>query len=75
MPEWVKEQCLEVALQHPEPSLRELAWRITDKHRYCVSEASVNRLLKQYDLITSLAYILLAAGDHFHHPTTRVNEL
>ncbi len=75
LPESVKEQCLEVALQHPEKSPRELAWHITDEHRYFISESSVYRLLKRYDLITSPAYILMQAGDTFQHPTKRVNEL
>jgi transposase InsO family protein len=75
LPESVEEQCLEVALEHPELSPRELAWHITDKHEYFISESSVYRLLKQYDLITSPAYILLQAGDKFHTPTKRINEL
>ena len=73
--ESVKEQCLEVALEHPELSPRELAWHITDQHEYFISESSVYRLLKQYDLITSPAYILLQASDKFHTPTKRINEL
>ena len=75
IPETVKEQCLEVALQYPELSPRELAWTVTDKHGYFISESSVYRLLKRYDLITRPAYILLQAGDTFQHPTRRVNEL
>lgn len=75
LPESVKEQCLEAALEHPELSPRELAWHITDQHEYFISESSVYRLLKQYDLITSPAYILLQAGDKFHTPTKRINEL
>ena len=75
LPESVKEQCLEIALQYPEQSPRELAWHITDKHHYFISESSVYRLLKQYELITSPAYILMQAGDHFQNPTKRVNEL
>jgi len=75
LPESVKEQCLEVALEHPELSPRELAWHITDQHEYFISESSVYRLLKQYDLITSPAYILLQAGDKFHTPTRCINEL
>ena len=75
LPETVKEQCLEIALQYPEKSPRELAWHITDVHRYFISESSVYRLLKQYDLITSPAYILMQAGDRFQNPTKRVNEL
>ena len=75
LPESVKEQCLEVALEHPELSPRELAWHITDQHEYFISESSAYRLLKQYDLITSPDYILLQAGDRFHTPTKRINEL
>jgi len=60
---------------NPELSPRELAWHITDQHEYFISESSVYRLLKQYDLITSPAYILLQAGDKFHTPTKRINEL
>ncbi len=75
LPETVKEQCLETALQYPDKSPRELAWQITDQHQYFISESSVYRLLKQYDLITSPAYILMQASDTFQHPTRRVNEL
>ena len=57
----MKEQCLEIALQYPDKSPRELAWTIIDEHRYFISESSVYRLLKQYDLITSPAYILMQA--------------
>ena len=75
LPETAKEQCLDVALQYPDKSPRELAWTITDEHSYFISESSVYRLLKQYDLITSPAYILMQAGDSFQNPTRRVNEL
>lgn len=75
LPESVKEQCIEIALQYPDKTPRELAWHITDAHRYYISESSVYRLLKEYDLITSPAYILLKAGDKFQNPTRRVNEL
>ena len=75
LPETVKEQCLEIALQHPDKSPRELAWTITDGHSCFISGSSVYRLLKQYDLITSPAYILMQAGDSFQNPTRRVNEL
>jgi transposase InsO family protein len=75
LPESVKEQCLEIALQHPDKSPRELAWHITDEHHYFISESSVYRILRHYDLITSPAYILLSASDSFHTPTRRINEL
>ena len=47
IPETVKEQRLEIALQYPELSPRELAWTITDEHGYFISESSVYRLLKR----------------------------
>ena len=43
--------------------------------QYFVSEASVYRLLKAHDLITSPAFILLKAADHFAQPTTAPNQL
>jgi transposase InsO family protein/transposase-like protein len=75
LPETVREQCIEIALQYPDKTPRELAWYITDQHQYFISESSVYRLLKEYDLITSPAYILLKAGDTFQNSTKRVNEL
>src|ERR671928_164003 len=40
-----------------------------------VSEASVYRLLKAHDLITSPAYIVVKASDEFEDKTTRPNEM
>ena len=66
---------LELALAEPELSPRELAVRFTDEQQYFVSEASVYRLLKAHDLITSPAFILVKAADRFHTPTTAPNQL
>ncbi len=49
--------------------------RFTDEQRYFVSEASVYRLLKAHDLITSPAYVVIKAADRFHTQTTRTNEM
>ena len=54
---------------------RELACRFTDERRYFLSESSVYRILKAYDLITSPAYVLLSASDRFSQPSRRVHEL
>jgi putative transposase len=48
---------------------------MTDKMSSFISESSVYRILKAYDLITSPAFTLVSAKDKFEHPTTRVNEL
>jgi len=52
-----------------------LAVSFVDQQQYFVSEASVYRLLKAHDLITSPAFILLKAADHFVQPTTAPNQL
>ena len=57
IPDEMRTQIIEMALDCPELSPRELAVRFTDERRYFVSEASVYRLLKSHDLITSPAYI------------------
>ena len=49
--------------------------RFTDERRYFVSEASVYRLLKAHDLITSPAYIVIKAADEFRDKTTAPNQL
>ena len=66
---------IDVALDKPALSPREIAVTYTDQEAYFVSESSVYRLLKAQDLITSPAYILMQASDKFQHPSKRVNEL
>ena len=75
IPDDVKDRILELALDLPELSSRELAVRFTDQERYFVSEASVYRLLKAHDLITSPAYIVIKAADEFKDKTTAPNQL
>ena len=61
IPEPVREQIKDLALKESELSPRELAVQFTDTEKYFVSEASVYRILKSYDLITSPAYVVLSA--------------
>ena len=65
IPEAVRSQIVDLALDQPELSPRELAVRFTDETEYFVSEASVYRLLKAHDLITSPAYIVIKAAEEF----------
>ena len=65
---------VDAALADPARSPRELAWQLTDRDGLFVSESSVYRILKTYDLIPSPAFIVLAAAKRFAHPTTRPNE-
>ena len=75
IPNNVREAILELALDKPELSARELAVRYTERQGYFISESSVYRLLKAHDLITSPAFILMKAADKFQHPTTAPNQL
>jgi putative transposase len=75
IPPWEKQNIIELALEHPDKSPRELAWYIVDTFGYYVSESTVYRLLKANDLATSPAYIVLKARDKFAQPTVAVNEL
>jgi putative transposase len=75
IPNEVREKVLQLALDEPELSSRELAVRFTDQQGYFISEASVYRLLKAQDLIPSPAYIVMKAADEFHDKTTAPNQL
>jgi putative transposase len=75
LPGEIHDQIIELALEQSELSPRELAVRFTDEKRYFVSEATVYRLLKAHDLITSPAYVVIKAADRFHTQTTRPNEM
>ena len=75
IPDKVRKQIVALALDQPELSPRELAVRFTDSQRYFVSEASVYRLLKAHDLITSPAFVVVKAADEFRDKTTRPNQL
>jgi putative transposase len=75
IPDAVRSRIVDLALEAPELSPRELAVRFTDTQSYFVSEASVYRLLKAHDLITSPAFIVVKAADEFHTKTTAPNQL
>jgi len=75
IPDTVRERIVQLALDQPEMSPRELAVRFTDRESYFVSEASVYRLLKAHDLISSPAFVVIKAADAFTDKTTAPNQL
>ena len=75
IPDGVREKIVDMALDEPELSPRELAVRFTDTQSYFVSEASVYRLLKAHDLITSPAFVVIKAADEFKDKTTAPNQM
>ena len=58
IPDEVRRQIVDLARECPELSSRELVVRLIDTRGYFVSEASVYRLLKAHDQITSPAYLV-----------------
>jgi hypothetical protein len=50
----VRDLVVDVALEQPELTPRELAWHLTDSHEYFISESSVYRTLKAHDLVTRI---------------------
>lgn len=74
IPDPVRTQLLNLALECPELSPRELAVRFTDTKGYFVSESSTYRLLKAHDLITSPAFIVMKAANEFKDKPTAVNQ-
>ena len=75
IPDSVREQVVDVALEKTELSPRQLAWHLTDVQGYFISESSVYRILKGYDLVTSPVFQIVSAKDKFDQPTRRINEL
>ena len=75
IPAAIHDQIIELALEQSERSPRELAVQFTDEKSYFVSEASVYRLLKAHDLITSPAYVVIKAANEFHTKTVRPNQM
>jgi transposase InsO family protein len=75
IPDKTRGQIVDLALDKPELSPRELAVCFTDTKEYFVSESSVYRLLKAMDLITSPAFIVIKAADEFRDKTTAINQL
>lgn len=75
IPDVERRRVVEIALNNPEQTPRELAWHITDTEGWFISERSVYRILRDYDLLTSPAYIVMSAADEFKHKTKRVHEL
>jgi transposase InsO family protein len=74
IPEKERQHVVETALDMTELSPRELACHITDKQGWFISESSVYRILKERGLITSPAWIIMAAADEFKDKTTRVHQ-
>jgi transposase InsO family protein len=75
IPDDIRRKAVKLALKETELSPRELAVTFTDTKKYFISEASVYRVLKAHDLITSPAFIVIKAASEFKDKTTAINQL
>ena len=71
IPDKIRTAIVNLALEEPDLSSRELAVNFTDTKGSFVSEASVYRLLKDHGLITSPAFILMKAADRLRQSDHR----
>jgi putative transposase len=75
IPQEQKNLIVELALNRPELSFRELAYHLTDEQQIFISESSVYRILKERNLITSPAHIFISAGEEFTNKTKFVHQM
>ena len=75
IPASVRQEVVELALAHTDKSSRQLAWQFVDEMGYFISESSVYRILKRFDLVQSPAFLMVPAKEKFEKPTRRVNEM
>jgi len=75
IPDKHRQKVVEVALDLPDLSSRELAFHITDHIGFFISESSVYRILKSRGLITSPAHLLMRADNEFKDKTSRINQM
>jgi putative transposase len=74
VPDEVRERIIDLALDAPELSPRELATRFTDQEAI-LSRKRRSILLEAHDLITSPAFVVMRAADGFKDKTTAPNQL
>jgi putative transposase len=75
IPQEQKNLVVEVALEYPELSPRELSCKLCDAQQLFISESSVYRILKSRGLITTPSHILMAAANEFSNKTLFVHEM
>ena len=75
IPNPVREMVVDVALEFPELSSRELATKITDEQEVFISESSVYRILKENDLIEVCQHDIIKASDEYHTKTKFQNQM
>jgi putative transposase len=71
----VRELVVELDLEHPDKSPRQIAWHFTESEGYFISESSVYRILKGYGLVASPVLLIVPAKGKFENPKKNVNKM
>ncbi len=75
IPDKQRDLVIEMALEYPERSSRELAVKMVDETGMYISESSVYRILKQRGLIQPAGHQFIMASNEFHTKTKFPNEM
>jgi len=75
IPKEMRQEVVELALEHPDRSPRQIAWLFTDQKGYFISESSMYRILKGFDPVESPAFRVMSAAEKYKHPTKHIHEL
>ena len=71
IPDHARQQVVNLALGFPDKSPRQLAWHFVDQKGYFISESSVYRILKSFDLVQSPIFHKFSANEKYEKPTKR----
>jgi len=66
---------VDIALDRPDLTPRELTLHKTHSRDYLASKSSVYRILKSHNLIASPEFVAISASEKFQNPTTKIHEL
>ena len=75
IPDIVRQIVVELSLEHPELTPRELSVLLLEESQIFVSESSFYRILHERGLLERMEHHFILAADEFHHKTKFVNEM
>ena len=75
IPDNVLQIVVELSLEHPDLTLRELSIFLLEESQIFVSESSFYRILHERGLLERMEHDFVLTADEFHHKTKFANEM
>ena len=75
IPDNIRQIVVELSLEHPELTPRELSVLLLEESQIFVSESSFYRILHERGLLERMEHDFVLAADEFHHKTKFANEM